>query len=362
MKISSPVKYLVTIALTLSLVSILYSAAFLYQLGALVAAEYWIYESRIVKHELLKQIQDTRKLIIVGGSSAFFGIDSSLIEKGLGISTYNLGLHAGLPFDFILREITPYLKHGDIVVLHLEYNYYTFPTPYSVWFTDQIMAFYPEYFWQLKAREKIKFSFSVPPQRVLAGGMTKMMGEHLEDVRKRQLKSSNRILGLIHAAWAQKGYRPDNMHSFDNMYSFLNIDPHGDAIFGTGQLNRESAAQYYKIEGLDRDFVESKYFWEVLRDFFVNYRARGVDVYITWPPIVEGILDFNSQRVLNSVRAISERINEIGIPVLGNPSEFQYDIGLFLDTAYHLTSQGKTEHTNRLLGCFKGKGIYFSSP
>jgi hypothetical protein len=58
-----------------------------------------------------------RRILIVGGSNAAFGIDSELITKELGINCINLGLHAGLGLDFMLREAEHELRDDDIVVL-----------------------------------------------------------------------------------------------------------------------------------------------------------------------------------------------------------------------------------------------------
>jgi hypothetical protein len=142
----SPIKYVGVIALTLVLLALLYSGAFFYQLSALVSAEYWIHDAQIVKRYLLAQNREKRKLLFVGGSSAFFGIDSKRVEQVLGISTINVGVSMNRPFDFILKEIAPYIASGDIVVLPLEYGNYSPGTPYSDWLTNQIMAWGPGLF------------------------------------------------------------------------------------------------------------------------------------------------------------------------------------------------------------------------
>jgi|GEM_PF-1818071 len=340
MTMSLPTRYLGTIALTLALGAVFYIGTFLYQIGALVSAEYWIYDAQVVKHELLARNQDKNKLIFAAGSSAFFGIDSQRVEQALGMPTINLGLHIGRPVHFLLNEMTPYLKRGDVVVLPLEYEHYRSMTPYSDWFTNQVMAWYPEYFWQLETTEKLRFLRSVLPQRVLLGVLAKLMGDHLERVQSRERKNPSDILRLVHAAWNNHAHQPDKM------YSFLNLDPHGDAIVSTPEQPLEYSGNPYK---LDLDFIESGYFWGALQEFFVNCQARGIQVYITWPPTMKDRLDLTSPRIQPSVRAIADKVRKLGIPILGNPSDFQYDAELFTGSIYHLTPQGRAEHTNRLL-------------
>lgn len=341
MKTSSPIAYLGMIALTAALLSLLYAGAFYYQLGALVSAEYWMYETQIVKRDLLEQNRRKRKILLTAGSSALFGIDSSRIEAAFGISTLNMGLHLGRPAEYILSEIEPYMKPGDIVILPLEYEQYSSTTAYNSWFTDQIMAWNPGYFRQLDLKEKLRFMFSIRPQRILVGVMTQLLGEQLESVRQRQLKSPEQILSRVHTAWAQKNYRPDGM------YLFLNSDSHGDAIFRSPEPQAQPGGDPYVL-GLS--FKESPYFWQVLQAFSVRCRTRGIDLYVAWPPVMEGLIDFKDSRVSHSVNVITTRLQEMGISMLGMPSDFQYARERFTGNMYHLTTQGRTEHTTRLLG------------
>lgn len=347
-----PVKYVGVIALTLVLLALLYSSAFFYQLGALVSAEYWIHDAQIVKRDLLAQNREKQKLLFVAGSSAFFGIDSDRIERVLGISTINMGMSMNRPFDFMLKEIAPYIAPGDIVVLPLEYGYYSPGVPYTEWLTSQIMAWDPDYFRDLEPREKLEFMFSVVPQRVLLGAITKAMGERLESVRARRLKIPQEILSLVRDAWSQPDYHPEKI------YSFLNIDPHGDARLRTPEAPRPFSKDPYE---LDVDFVESTYFWGNLRDFVLSCHARDIAVYIAWPPVVKNELDFTSPRVSNSIRQITGRLHDMRIPILGHPSDFQYDARWFTDHIYHLTPEGRAEHTTRLLSYLMAE-LHHASP
>lgn len=96
--------------------------------------------SIINKHKRLEQFNDNR-LLLVGGSNLAFGINSALIEKELNVNVINLGLHAGLGFDFIINEAISSVKTGDIILLSLEYYIYNEsyqPTTYLVDHTQKI--------------------------------------------------------------------------------------------------------------------------------------------------------------------------------------------------------------------------------
>lgn len=342
-------KYVSAIALSLTVLSVLYIGTFVYQLGAHVPAEYWIYETQIVKRELLAQHRGKKKILFVGGSSTFFGIDAGRIEQSLGIHTLNLGVSIGRPFDVIVNEIAPYLQMGDIVILPLEYEHYRSETTYTEWFSNQMMAWDPDYFWQLNVAEKVRFMFSVLPQRVFLGVITKAAGSYIDSVKARELKPSTQILRLVHEAWSQPNYSPSKM------YSFLNNDRHGAAIMRTPEPTVVSTGDPYE---LDLDFIESRYFWSTLQEFVLGCRSKGISVYFAWPPVVKGKLDFHSPRVKRAVAEIMRRMQDMAIPFLGTPSNFQYDIEDFTDSLYHLTREGRTEHTSRLLGyLMKEQGV-----
>ena len=120
----SPFKYLTYAAITALFLGLIHLSLFFYQLGAPVQAEYWLYESTIVKHNLIAAIKEP-KLVVLGGSNALWGIDSTLIEHTLGIPTINLALHAGLPYKYLFQEAQQYLQPHDHVLLAIEYNRYT---------------------------------------------------------------------------------------------------------------------------------------------------------------------------------------------------------------------------------------------
>lgn len=350
---SLPTRYLGTIVLIFSLGILTYTLAFFYQMGAHVSAEYWLHDAQVVKQELLAQRQHQNKIIFSAGSSAFFGIDSQEVEKRLGVPTLNLGLHIGRPVHFLMAEMVPYLTRGDIVVLPLEFEHYRAATPYTDWFTNQVMSWYPDYFWQLDVTEKLKFLRSVPPQRVAMGVLTKLLGEHLDRVRSRALKAPEEILDLVRTAWNSRDHHPDKM------FSFLNLSTRGDAIVSAPEAPLQYVGNPYL---LDRDFVEPAYFWGTLQDFFVTAQARGIQVYITWPPTMKAKLDLASPRMQNTIQAIVNKVRQLGIPILGAPSDFQYPDDHFTGSIYHLTSQGRAEHTNRLIDQMKREAVPLPHP
>jgi hypothetical protein len=74
----------------------------------------------VKKHQILAEAASPR-LIFIGGSSAAFGVDGSVIEEKLPFHVVNMGLHVDLGLQFMLNEVQPYLREGDVVILGPEY-------------------------------------------------------------------------------------------------------------------------------------------------------------------------------------------------------------------------------------------------
>ena len=62
------------------------------------------------------------KIIIVGGSNVAFGIDSEHLKAGTGYQTVNMGLQAGLGLHFMMEDVLPHLRKGDVVIISPEYE------------------------------------------------------------------------------------------------------------------------------------------------------------------------------------------------------------------------------------------------
>ena len=78
------------------------------------------------KNFLLEKTKGKPRIIIEAGSGSQFGINSLMIEREFKKFTLNMGYNAGYPLDLRLYRLAKHLGKDDIVVLPLEYIYYTF--------------------------------------------------------------------------------------------------------------------------------------------------------------------------------------------------------------------------------------------
>ncbi len=313
-----------------------YVTLFFFQLGARTPAEYWIYDATTVKHHLLRTMTEKPKVLLVGGSSVWFGLDAAVIQRALGMATLNLGLHAMRPLDQIVGEVRPALKSGDIVIMPLEFEYYVIDTPYNYWYVSEVMAGKPDVFWRLPWQEKVAFFLRVSPMRVLEGVATRVSAFSSTEIEKRiPGHALEQVLLAMQQVWATYPAPEEN-------YSFRNIDPQGNAILVQGTYTSY-------VYPLSVQSVAPGYPWRILAEFAEYCTNRGVLLYIGWPPVVAGEVAFDSPFVRDNVQIILSRLTELGIPVLGVPTDFQYDRQFFADSGYHLNHEGRALHTERTL-------------
>lgn len=76
------------------------------------------------KIELLANTPSPR-IIILGGSSVAFGVDSRRIKDSLGVNVVNFGLHGGIGVRFMLEDYLAFARKDDILLMPIEYaNFY----------------------------------------------------------------------------------------------------------------------------------------------------------------------------------------------------------------------------------------------
>lgn len=335
--------YLVAFGATCLLLTAVWVIAFGYQIGAPVAAEYWIPEMKIVKLRTAARIPG-EKLVILGGSNALFGLDSALIERQTGRATMNLSLHAALPLEYMFADARSILRPRDVVILSLEYGYYTTTNPSPSWFSSNIMAWDPQYFWRLGLADRVAFGLSASAKRVLNGVIATPYEARLRQHHGRRVRAPAVVLDEAAAVWRDKRYRNQPA-----VYSLRSMDEYGDIQNNVGSFYTEDPDSLV----IPR-FAYSPGVWDGLRQIRDECRRNDIRVFIAWPAVpVE--LGRNAGPARRYLAAVLGQVARLGIPTLGEPSDYALPRRYFYDTVYHLNEEGRTIRTTRLLSSLKSQ-------
>jgi hypothetical protein len=261
------------------------------------------------------------KLVTISGSSGQFGIRTAQLQSELGISSYNMGLAAGLGLHHLLAVARGPLDSGDVALLALEYVLLSrLPRPEEA-MLDYVFARDPRFLDSIPFLERARLVFAMPLDRMLDG-----------------------LTGRLRPEPAPSG----------GPYTTRSINAHGDETWN--ELSRRGPRQRARVEhavlneavlrGIETSVGPVR---AELAAFAAWCASRGVRLLATWP----STLDFPGYHTPTGrrwLRRAEQVYRDVGIETLGRPEDFLYPRSDFFDTAEHLHADAMTRHTRRLAG------------
>ena len=269
------------------------------------------------KLKKLEQIK-TKKIVIIGGSSTSFGIDSDFIENKLKIPVVNMGLHGNLGAEFWLESVKGNLRKGDILILSSEY--------YRLYKNN----------WYGMEGNSVATALLYTPKKIPI-----IFKDY--DLFKTWLHG---ILRMTKAYWhiypkfqplLEENYGVYDIRSFknDNIKAGLN-----DMFNGT-------------FSKIDLVFDKDKFSIEKMQDYAAYFNDRGVEFFITPPSVMNEFI--NEQQSVNYYDSINKYTN---IPVLNKYSNYVFERKYFFDTFYHLNTKGRKMRSELLVKEIRDQVLY----
>lgn len=266
-----------------------------------------------------------KKLILVGGSSVAFGIDSALLEEYLGMPVVNFGLYADLGTKVMMDLSRAGIGEGDIVILMPET-------------AKQTMSLYFNSDTTLKATD----------------------GRH---TMLRYLRGDN-ILSVAGAMWnftagkVSLSLSGETVHG-SGIYDARYFNPYGD-IDGTFDLNGDGEPDYPRLANAMAKYYDPttpiRLSADTLSADFVDYvneykkfcEKRGAKFYFGFCPMNRMAVEDASDDTVSAYEKFLR--NAFGKDtVLGSAADHIFDAGYFYDTNFHPNSAGVIAHTVTLL-------------
>lgn len=282
----------------------------------------------IDKHAALA---DSRaRILIVGGSSAAFGVDSERISRELSVPVVNLGLHAGLGVEFMLREVAAVATDDDLVILcpepmlSLDGQYKlkclaeSLYPPSGAYFERDLNLDAAIYIERFRHRLSVfRRSLFLPDTE----------SSPVIDNRRNGDSLSSDTLDALHASW----YTRQAFNSFGDHIAHAN-----DA--SPRPLSFEKVSPY-----------ES---WNAI--FAMNEFANGFGgaVFFYHAPLLENVVA-GSDAFSAMYQADLDR--KLCVRQLNTFTDSLFPLELFFDSALHLNGEGRQEHTGRLIAALKSE-------
>lgn len=308
------------------------------QLGHSHPNHQWVLEARDHKQTRAEAIPAPR-LLVAGGSSAMFGIDSQQLETTFRRPTLNLGVNAGLGLPVILNQTLEVAEAGDLVIMALEYPLFGYRGEINHVMNDfylgqpeellQAWRLYrdalPGYRWlPLVAREAFQIVMQTPLTRVV------------------------------------QGYRglPDGF-TVKGTYGAHRLDIHGDQTGTSRRLRKAWMLQQATAEAprqYGADHADNAPGWALLRHFQERLQDRGACLVLVPPAFL-----FHSHYRENPVErrfysTLPAQAAGHGLPYRGRPFDFMYPAEDMFDTDFHLVDEARRRNTRRLIEVLTAPG------
>jgi hypothetical protein len=247
------------------------------------------------------------RVLLVGGSSFAFGVNSRLLERGLERPTLNLGLNAGLGLNFMLTQAESHAAAGDLLIVSPEYNLFGLHQVADSRVLLQLLSVAPSAARYVSAHE-------VPG--LFDNGLSLL---------------SARLRALRH--FLRYGPAQD-------IYRYASFDEHGDVVAHQRLSTHYAGGKAGALplpEAVEQACAR-------LAIFRARVSARGARALLAPVPTPREDLAPQAAVVAQFWPEVGRKT---GIPVLG--VDLFYPRELFFDSGYHLTWEGRRLRTRSLL-------------
>jgi len=310
-------RFLVTMVLVMGLLTTGWGGAVFLQSGRPTLSSQWIADAYAIKTAAAQKIAGA-KILIVSGSSALFGVDSKLLADALGLPVVNYGVNGGLLLPYVLLKSQSVLNPGDVVIMPLEYHFYTYDGIPNVQMIDQIWSRDPTFFGRLNFSEQVRMVWMVSFERMLEG------------------------------FWARGGAA-----TMCGPYGYRNIDENGDQMHtsaveavqwaGDWERSKKDLPRRYGRQGHHPEA------WTWLERYWRWAKGNGIRVIVMPPPMMDDPICRNDPHELRFYQGLKIKVEAFGVSFVGNPYDYMYHRRYFFNTHYHLNDEGRAENTRRMI-------------
>lgn len=335
--------YLVKTAAALVAIICLHVVALLL-IPAPVPAEYWTREAIIVKQSIAASLPSPR-IIFLGGSTVLFGIDAKVIEASTGISTLNMGTHAGLRLDRALNIGEDASRPGDVLVLALERRFYGCnQQDWTPWQIRNVLAWDRDYFDAMPLRERIWATITAGDPSLMFETVANAIGTLLFPGLYAQRSDALAPRRIIVERFVSGRYRPKEFK-----YSAYNLDDRGDILQTEGDGAVEPSASDVTQASICPTTLET------LAQFVARMHAKNVRVVFSHEP---SLLEHAPGSVWKDSEAKFVRdIRSIGSGVLENGDTMFFPRQSFFRSAGHLNDAARRKRSLMAAADLKRLGI-----
>ena len=285
-------------------------------------------EISYIYREFLLEKTKTPRLIIESGSNSLYGIDSKMLEDRFNILTINISDNAGFPLKYKLLKIEKYAKKGDIILLPLEWQYYS-RTKGTKEFYDFFFKYSPSYYEVLSNYEKLNLIYHTP------------------------FSSLRQNISISNLFDNERYKYHKEYHKLKDYMLIFNDGKRGDVEYKLPKksLNdNKICSSYIFEEQLKNGFKISQRFKDNMK-YLKKLEKKGIKFLITCPVVVgKGCYEGDHGKYFKILfKDIKEYFKKNNINFIGNFTDSSFEKRYFLNTYYHILREAKKIRTERFI-------------
>ena len=287
----------------------------------------WIFDAYEKKIALAQKIKE-KKIVIVAGSNALFGINSRKITEAFDTKTINMGVNAGIELPLVLHLSKKAINTGDTVLIPLEYPMYSYDGTAGLQMIDYILSREIKYFFKLSFYEQFYILWHVSVKRVWDGYFH---------------QSTQKVTKGLYGA-----------HHIDNNGDQINttLKYRSDWMYNEIQNNYAVNAKTYGKE-FDRDAIG----WEYIQKFVDYCKEKNATVIFLPTTILKHEDYFKIEKEKWFYENIATEVKKRGWKFVGEPYKYMYEKDYFFDTNFHLIDKARDIRTMQMIEDLKKSSI-----
>lgn len=308
------IKFIAYILAVVLVTSIPFVAVYVYAINQPLTYKESYYAALPVKYDRINQVKG-EKIVVIGGSSVAFGIDSKLIEEELGMPCVNFGLYAALGLKPMLDLSIDAIDKGDIVIIAPELS-------------SQMYSDYIGYDFLLQAcegREDMAFELGLS----YAAGLMSKFPTYIEEAKKL------RDLGGLEV---------------NGVYASSSFDEYGDIVYKREYNIMDGMYSSDNIPEINKSLVSDN-FINMVNEFAKKAEAKGAKVYFGFCPINQlSVADISET---DKEEFLSELEEKLDFDIIASLEDHIIDEGYFYDSNFHTNDAGTVLNTVLLINDVK---------
>lgn len=286
------------------------------------------YLAAVLEKDRLIRNTPSPKIILVGGSNLAFGIDSKAIQDSLGLHVVNMGLYAKLGLKYMLAQVRPYIKQGDVVVVVPEY--------------DQFYGDYANGDNTLNTALLYAPADRIPDFIRSYSIVDVVLRPRVENARRSFLRAFAAAVGKEDVL-----FPPDT----NTVYNRRSFNQYGDAVSHLNKPGMNPDSIFVKPLPPLKEFNRG-----TLKDLNAiesKSREANAHAYFLFPSYIDRSYVINVAAIDSLKKKIA---GGMSMPIVGGPKDFVMPKQYFFDTRYHLNREGRYLRTLKMIDVLRAQG------